>query len=81
MADSEKNISTPHDRFFKRVMNNPLAAEEFIQSHFPPSIAALIDPGSLTLTDSNFIDKDFNEYRTDILYKALFRASQDIFTV
>lgn len=72
MPDSK--ISKPHDRFFKKVMSNPLAAEEFIQTHFPPSVAVAIDPGSLELTDSSFIDKDLNEYRTDILYKALFKG-------
>jgi len=73
MTDNSKKVQ-PHDLFFRKVMKNPLAAEEFIQTHFPPSIAALIDPGSLELTDSTFIDKDFNEYRTDILYKALFNG-------
>lgn len=75
MTTPSKKISKPHDRFFKKVMNNPLAAQEFIQTHFPSSIAALIDPGSLELTDSGFIDKDFNEYRSDILYKALFKGT------
>ena len=71
---SKKVVLTPHDLFFRKVMKNSLAAEEFIKTHFPPSIAAAIDPGSLELTDSSFIDKDFNEYRTDILYKALFKG-------
>ncbi|MBX9741928.1 MAG: Rpn family recombination-promoting nuclease/putative transposase [Chthoniobacterales bacterium] len=70
----QKIILTPHDRFFRRVMKNPLAAQEFIQTHFPHSIAALIDSGSLQLTDSSFIDKNFQEQRSDILYKALFKG-------
>ena len=74
IPEEKEVVSKPHDLFFKKVMNNTLAAEEFIQSHFPPMIAAIIDPGSLQLTDSSFIDKDFKERRTDILYKALFKG-------
>jgi predicted transposase/invertase (TIGR01784 family) len=54
-------------------MGNIHLVEEFIKNYLP-AIAKRIDPGSLQLTDGSFIDKYFNEYRADVLYKATFHG-------
>jgi predicted transposase/invertase (TIGR01784 family) len=71
MTDDKK--PHPHDLFFKRAMGNIHLVEEFIE-HYLPAITQKIDPGSLQLTDGSFIDQDFNEYRTDVLYRATFQG-------
>lgn len=73
--ESDQKTSQPHDLFFKKVMNNPLAVEEFIQAHIPSAIAKKIDPGSLTLVDGSFICGDLQERRSDIIYKATFQGA------
>lgn len=63
-------ITSPHDKFFKQVFTRGDAAKEFLMTYLPPAVVRLIDWGSLEYTKDSFIDKDLNEFLSDLLFMA-----------
>lgn len=69
----------PHDKLFKAVFSNVEEAVTFLQLHLPPAVRDLIDWSTLRLVEGSFIDADFAERESDLLYQvALFDYQQPV---
>ena len=64
-----KKITNPHDRFFRGAMSDPEVALAFIKRHLPSEIIGKMELSSLQLMPGSFIEEDFSESLTDVLYK------------
>jgi len=62
-------ITNPHDKFFKEVFTRWDTAEEFLWNYLPGDVMTLFEPGSLEYTKDSFIDKDLEEFYSDLLFK------------
>jgi hypothetical protein len=48
------------------------AAREFLTNYLPPRVAATLDLASIELTKDSFVDPEFREYFSDLLYRGWF---------
>lgn len=68
-------IHTPHDRFFRKMMQSKEIAQEFFNIHLPADIRNEIDLNSIELRSDTFIETNLRSKITDLLYSVLFKKS------
>ncbi|WP_341761120.1 Rpn family recombination-promoting nuclease/putative transposase [Candidatus Tisiphia endosymbiont of Thecophora atra] len=61
-----------HDQIFRKAMENPLVAHEFLNAHLPKHIKALIDFPSLKFENTSFIEQNLRDSISDVLFSAKF---------
>ncbi|WP_425362240.1 Rpn family recombination-promoting nuclease/putative transposase [Candidatus Tisiphia endosymbiont of Mystacides longicornis] len=61
-----------HDEIFRKSMENPIVAKEFLVTHLPKDVLALIDSTSLKLEKDSFIESDLSETISDVLFSVKF---------
>ncbi len=64
-----KDITQPHNKFFKLVFTRGETTAEFIENNLPPEIVDLIDLESLEYEKDTFIDERFKDHFSDLLVK------------
>jgi len=64
-----KKVFTPHDKFFKKSLENPEAARHFIQHYLPKEMLALMNLDTLELQHITFIDEDFKSSACDVIFR------------
>ena len=70
---SPKRSSKPkHDELFRKSLENPLVANEFITTHVPSDIIKLIDIKTLKLEKDSFIEPTLTSRISDVLFSAKF---------
>ena len=62
-------ISNPHDKFFKKVFTTRDSAAEFLRHYLPENVVGLLDLDSLEYTKDTFVDTQFKEYFSDLLFR------------
>ena len=62
-------ITNPHDQFFRESMKNKHVAVEFLQTHLPDEIQALVDFNDLTLQPRSHSNSVRRESTVDVLFK------------
>jgi hypothetical protein len=60
----------PHDKLFKAGFSDPKTKAGFLSSQLPPALAAAIDWSSLRLEPGSFIDSQFRQSESDLLFHA-----------
>ena len=65
----KKHLS-PHDRYFRHVLNIPQVSHEFFAKHLPPEVLAAIDLSSLTPQ----VDDKLKLQIADLLYSVNFHG-------
>ena len=73
------HIGTIHDRFFKRLMENPNTANLFLREYLPENIQSLMSDNPPTLIDRDFVDDELKEHFTDLLYQVEFSSGNKAF--
>ncbi|BFD46787.1 MAG: Rpn family recombination-promoting nuclease/putative transposase [Rickettsia endosymbiont of Sergentomyia squamirostris] len=61
-----------HDQIFRKAMENPLVAHEFLNAHLPKHIKALIDFPSLKFENTSFVELNLRDSISDVLFSAKF---------
>ncbi|WP_250311324.1 Rpn family recombination-promoting nuclease/putative transposase [Rickettsia endosymbiont of Oedothorax gibbosus] len=61
-----------HDKIFRKSMENPIVAQEFLATHLPKDVLALINSTSLKLEKDSFIEPDLSETISDVLFSVKF---------
>ena len=65
-------VVTPHDHFFRGMLQHKETAKEFFQSHLPANIRKEINLDSIKLESDTFIESNLRSQATDLLYSAQF---------
>ena len=60
----------PHDKLFKAGFSDPETTARFLHSQLPPVLTAAIDWSSLRLEPGSFIDSQFRQSESDLLFYA-----------
>ncbi len=63
---------SPHDKYFKTMMEYPEVSYSFIQDNLPSPLLSRIDLSSLTLVKESMIEDSLRTQFTDLLFKAHF---------
>lgn len=72
-------ISNPHDKFYKAIFSRPEVAKDFLFQNLPPEITSLLNCDSIVLIKDSYIDHNFREQFSDLLYTAAFKSSQEVY--
>lgn len=62
-------INTPHDKLFKKSMQIPAIAKEFLMMHLPNDIKNIINYETLETLPETFIDEKLSRSQVDALFK------------
>ena len=66
---NRKNLSNPHDKFFKESFSRKEIAKSFIQEYLPEKLCNQFNFNTLEILKDSYIDKELSEHFSDILYK------------
>ena len=72
-------INTPHDAFFKSIMNDPEVAKSVLKSVLPANIYKLIDIDSLEPAKTDFVSDELKETFSDVVYTAKLKNGKKIY--
>lgn len=62
-------INTPHDKLFRKSMQIPNVAKEFLMMHLPSDIKNTIDYSTLEILPDTFVDETLRRSQVDALFK------------
>jgi predicted transposase/invertase (TIGR01784 family) len=71
-------VQTPHDALFKHTFSNPQYAAAQLRAVLPPSLVAKINWTSLECLAGTFVDQEFSETHSDLLFSATIRAKPSL---
>ncbi len=63
-------IHQPHDKLFKAGFSDPANAAAFLRHQLPEALAVRIIWDALTLEPGTFVDSQFRESESDLLFSA-----------
>lgn len=63
-------MASIHDHYFKKVLSDIESARSFLESYLPEEVISGIDFKTLSIEQNSFIDKDLNEFHSDLLFSA-----------
>ena len=72
------DIATPHDRFFKALMDRSAAAGALLRERLPPEIAIRLTDDLPVLMPGSFVDPNMGESHTDRLFRARLRGGGEV---
>ena len=61
----------PHDKLFKEVLSRRENIIDFLNNYLPKDVLNLMDLNTIEIEKDSFIEKDLEEYFSDILYKVM----------
>ena len=76
-ARDEKQKQTNHDSLVKKVMENPIAAAEFLDEFLPAEFKDILDLDSLKVEKESFVEESLKTRLSDIVYSVKTKADQD----
>lgn len=76
MSQSDCLLTTSHDSFFKKSLEQKRVAEDFFRAHLPKGLVDKIDLNTLRVEKGSFLDGDHKQLHTDMLFSVKFEAKQ-----
>ncbi len=74
-----KDLTNPHDRFFKELFSRPETVADFLTHYLPMEVASLLDVSAPELLKDSFVDKDLQTHFSDLLYRVRLKGGEDAF--
>ena len=65
----KNNLNNPHDKLFRAVWSNSENAAGFLKHYLPDKVLQLLDFDTLEIAKDSFIEKELQDYYSDMLYK------------
>ncbi len=69
-------INNPHDKVVRETLSRKDTAVDFFNNYLPKHILDLIDMNTLEISKDSFIEKELEDYYSDLLYKVMFKDSE-----
>ena len=73
---SEESLHQPNDKLLKATFSVPENARAFFKNHLPPELAVALDWSSLSLEPGSFIDPQFTNSESDLLFHIRLEQSE-----
>ena len=71
--------NTPHDGLIKKVMENLIAAAEFLEEYLPESFKSRIDLSTVKIEKESFVEKNLKKQLNDIILSVKTKNNQKAF--
>ncbi|WP_027340820.1 Rpn family recombination-promoting nuclease/putative transposase [Halonatronum saccharophilum] len=69
-------VNNPHDKFFKESLSRVEVAKGFMENYLPEKLLNLIDLDNIIIEKDSFIEKELEEYFSDILYRVSLKGKE-----
>ncbi|WP_375332692.1 Rpn family recombination-promoting nuclease/putative transposase [Candidatus Tisiphia endosymbiont of Psammoecus bipunctatus] len=69
---SKKSKKPKYDEIVKVAMENPMVAYDFLKTHLPKDVLAIIDMSTLKIENASFIEPRLTRSSSDVLFSAKF---------
>jgi predicted transposase/invertase (TIGR01784 family) len=76
---TKKRNENIHDKYLKAVLGKSTNAKSFIQDYLPTKVIDCLNLETLSSVKTDFIDKEFEESYSDLLYKIKTKDNKEIF--
>lgn len=67
-------IRIKHDEIFKKSMENPVVAKEFLETYLPEEIKSIVDIKSLKLEKESYVEETLRSSMSDVLFSVKFNG-------
>ncbi len=67
--NNQKNSNLPHDSLFKRIMENDIAAREFLDEYLPSDVKNIVNLDSIKVEKESYIEPNLTKRFSDIVYR------------
>jgi len=75
--ENKKEVFQPDDKFFKKVMEDKVNAQAYLEN-FYPELASKLDMSTLVSEDKeSFLTEEFKLFKSDIIYRCQFKESKE----
>ena len=76
-TSNDKNL--PHDALFKRIMENDIAAKEFLNEYLPVEVKDIVDLETIKVQKESYIEPNLTKRLSDIVYSVNTKDNKDAF--
>jgi predicted transposase/invertase (TIGR01784 family) len=66
-TSTARDKNTPHDGLIKKVMENPIAAQEFLEEYLPTSFKERVDLSTVKVEKESFVEPNLKKQLSDIV--------------
>jgi len=73
----EKKLA--HDALFKRIMENDIAAKEFLEEYLPTEVKNIVDLDTIKVEKESYIEPNLTKRLSDIVYRVNTKNHQEAF--
>jgi len=77
--EEKEKKNTPHDALVKKVMENPVAAAEFLEEFLPVDFKEFLDLSTLQVEKESYVEDSLKKRLSDIVYSVTTRNSEKAF--
>ena len=74
-----KSKNLKHDEFFKTVMGNDIAAQEFLNEYLPQEVKDIVDLNSIKPEKESYVEPNLTKRFSDIVYSVKTKDNQSAF--
>ena len=67
-----ETVISIHDKFFQETFTRADIAKSFLSEYLPEQILKRVNLNALTIAKDSFVDEEFREHASDILYTVPF---------
>ncbi len=78
-SSKAKKNNLPHDALIKKVIENPIAAKEFLEEYLPESFKKVVDLETIKVEKESFVEKHPTKRLSDIVLSAVTKDNQQAF--
>jgi len=68
-----------HDALFKKIMQDELAAKEFLEYYLPANLKELLDLTEIKIEKESFVEDDLKKRLSDIIYSVRTKDNEEAF--
>lgn len=78
-SSKAKKNNLLHDVLIKKVIENPIAAKEFLEEYMPESFKKVVNLETIKVEKESFVEKNLTRQLSDIVLSAVTKDNQQAF--
>jgi len=78
-SSKAKKNNLLHDALIKKVIENPIAAKEFLEEYMPESFKKVVNLETIKVEKESFVEKNLTRQLSDIVLSAVTKDNQQAF--
>lgn len=77
MSESKEVKPIKSDGLFKKIMEDPVAAREFLEHYLPSSIKEIVDLSQISIEKESYVEEDLKRALSDVVFSVRIKESSE----